>query len=275
MSKLDILNQKWIDIVFEGRNKEYGAYQLRKENVRNTNKAMIIGGLFFVLAISTPLILKYLEGTEVEDNTKLVETEVVLSTPPPIDKNVPPPPPPVEPPPPRVDQVKFPPPVVKPDAEVVEEEPPTIKDLEKADPGQKTIKGDPNAPPPVIQETFGEGPINQAVTEDTNEIFTNVEVLPEYPGGIEAFYKWLSKTLVYPPMARENNIQGRVTVNFVVEKDGSLTDIKVLRGVAGGADLDAEAVRVLKKSQKWKPGIQNGRPVRVSYSVPVMFQLQQ
>lgn len=275
MSKLDILNQKWIDIVFEGRNKEYGAYQLRKENSNTTNKALIIGGLFFVLAISSPLILKYLEGSEVEDTTKLIETEVVLSTPPPIDKNVPPPPPPVEPPPPRVDQVKFPPPVVKPDAEVVEEEPPTIKDLEKADPGAKTIKGDPNAPPPVIQETFGEGPINQAVTEDTNEIFTNVEVLPEFPGGMEGFGKFLRKNLTYPPMSRENNVQGRVILSFVVEKDGSLTDIKVVRGVAGGSDLDAEAIRVLKRSPKWSAGIQNGRPVRVSYSIPVVFQLAQ
>jgi len=274
MSKLDILSQNWIDIVFDGRNKEYGAYQLRKENVRNTNKAMIIGGLLFALAISTPLILKYLEGSDAEITDKLKETEVVLSAPPPIDKNVPPPPPPVEPPPPKVDQVKFPPPVVKPDAEVIEEEPPTIKDLEKADPGAKTVKGNPDAEI-VINTPVGEGPINQAVTEDSNEIFTNVEVLPEYPGGIEAFYKFLNKTLVYPPMSRENNVQGRVTVNFVVEKDGSLTDIKVLRGVAGGADLDAEAIRVLKKSIKWKPGIQNGRPVRVSYSVPVMFQLQQ
>ncbi|RZK69433.1 MAG: energy transducer TonB [Pedobacter sp.] len=230
MSKLDILGQKWIDIVFDGRNKEYGAYQLRKDNVKNTNKAMLIGGLFFVLAIATPTILKYLEPSEEETTEKLVETEVVLSTPPPIDKNVPPPPPPVEPPPPRVDQVKFPPPVVKPDNEVVEEEPPTIKDLEKADPGQKTIKGDPNADVPVIQENFGDGPINQGVTEDTNEIFTNVEVLPEYPGGIEAFYKWLGKTLVYPPMSRENNIQGRVTVNFVVEKDGEGFAMLGLRG---------------------------------------------
>ena len=276
MSKLDILNQSWIDIVFEGRNKEYGAYQLRKQSSKSTTKAMLIGGLFFALAISTPIIIKYLQPEGEEDTKpKITETEVVLAAPPPVDKELPPPPPPVEPPPPKVDQVKFPPPVVKPDEQVVEEEPPTIKDLEKADPGQKTLKGNPDADIAITQEVFGDGPVNQEVTEDANQIFTNVEQLPEYPGGIEAFYKWLGKAINYPPNSRENNIQGRVTVNFVVEKDGSLTDIKVLRGVPGGADLDKEAIRVLKTSKKWNPGIQNGRPVRVSYSVPIMFQLQQ
>jgi protein TonB len=274
MSKLDILKQNWIDIVFEGRNKEYGAYQLRKDNVKNTNKAMLIGGLLFVLVISAPIILKYIQGNTVVVVEKIKQTDIVLSAPPPIDKTAPPPPPPVEPPPPKVDQVRFPPPVVKPDEMVVEEEPPTIKDLEKADPGAKTIKGNPDAEI-VINAPVGEGPINQERTEDTNEIFTNVEVLPQFPGGIEAFYKFLSKTLQYPPMARENNVQGRVTVNFVVEKDGSLTDIKVVRGVPGGADLDQEAIRVLKRSPKWTPGVQNGRSVRVSYTVPVMFALQQ
>src|SRR5690606_986851 len=112
---------------------------------------------------------------------------------PPVDEKVPPPPPAVEPPPPRVDQVRFPPPVVKPDEQVVEEEPPTIQDLEKADPGQKTIKGDPDAPIQIENPKFGEGPVNQVVTEDSNEIFTNVEVFPEFPGGMEAFYKFLGR----------------------------------------------------------------------------------
>ncbi len=278
MSKLDILTRNWIDIVFEGRNKEYGAYDLRKNNAKNTNKAVLIGGLLFISAFAAPMISKYLEGSEDGDailKAKMKETEIVLASPPPVDEKIPPPPPAVEPPPPRVDQVRFPPPVVKPDEQVVEEEPPTIQDLQKADPGQKTIKGDPDAPIQIENQKFGEGPVNQEITEETNEVFTNVEVFPEFPGGMEAFYKFLSKNLVYPPMSRENNIQGRVTVNFVVEKDGSLTDIKVLRGVPGGEDLNQEAIRILKKSPKWKAGVQNGRPVRVSYSVPIMFQLAQ
>lgn len=273
MSKLDILNQNWIDIVFEGRNKEYGAYQLRKDNAKNTNKAVIIGGLFFILAISSPIIIKLLSSNGDEEDKVFQQTEVVLATPPPIDKKAPPPPPPVEPPPPKVDQVRFPPPVVKPDDQVVEEEPPTIKDLEKADPGQKTLKGNPDADIQIENPTFGDGPVNQKVTEDSNEIFTNVEQLPRFPGGDAAFGNFLRKNLMYPAVARENNIQGRVIVNFVVEKDGSLTDIKVLRGLEGG--LSEEAIRVLKRTPKWEPGIQNGRPVRVSFTIPILFQLSE
>lgn len=274
MSKLDILKQDWIDIVFAGRNKEYGAYQLRKENVKNTNKAIIIGGLLFSLAIASPIILKYLQGFAPEEEVKKeILTEVVLATPPPVDEKAPPPPPPVEPPPPKVDQVKFPPPVVKPDEEVVEEEPPTVKELEKADPGQKTIKGNPDAEISINVENFGDGPINQEKTEDTNQIFTNVEVLPSFNGGMAAFAKFLQKNLRYPPVARDAGIQGRVFCQFVVEKDGSLTDIKVVRGIGGGCD--EEAVRVLKASPKWNPGVQNGRNVRVSYTIPIFFQLAQ
>ncbi len=275
MSKLDILKRDWIDIVFEGRNKEYGAYDLRKDNVKHTNKAIIIGCLLFSLAIGSPIIIKYLKGFAPEDNNVAKKerlTEVVLATPPPVDEKAPPPPPPVEPPPPKVDQVRFPPPVVKPDDQVAEEEPPTVKDLEKADPGQKTVKGNPDAEISINVSTFGDGPINQEKTEDTNQIFTNVEVLPSFPGGLEQFGKFLGKNLRYPPVARDAGIQGRVFLQFVVEKDGSLTDIKVVRGIGGGCD--EEAVRVLKSSPKWNPGVQNGRNVRVSYTIPIFFQLQ-
>ncbi len=271
MSKLDIFKSEWLEVVFDGRNKDYGAYKLRKENSVTTSRALIVASLIFIALVSLPLIIKLIKGLQGEEEEKFVQTEVVLTPPPPIDDKKVPPPPPVEPPPPKVDQIKFPPPVVKPDEEVREEEPPTIEELKEADPGQKTQKGDPNAEI-NINEPVGDGPVQQAKTEDTNEIFTNVEVLPNFPGGLPAFGKYLSKNIQYPPIARENNIQGRVIVNFVVEKDGSLTDIKVVRGIGGGAD--EEAIRVLKKSPKWTPGIQNGRPVRVSYTVPVNFTLQ-
>ncbi len=272
MSKLDILDQKWIDIIFDGRNKEYGAYQLRKDNVKNTNKALIIGVLLFSLAVAAPLIISLIQKNGEDDKLLEKQTEVVLSAPPPINEELPPPPPPVEPPPPKVDQIKFPPPVVKPDNEVIEEEPPTIKELEKADPGKETIKGDPNADI-VINTPVGEGPVNQTVTEDSNEIYTSVENLPEFPGGLAAFGKYLEKNLRYPAVAKENNIQGRVSVNFVVEKDGSLTDVKVVRGIGGGCDEEAVRVLTSKNAPKWKPGNQNGRPVRVSYTIPISFRL--
>ncbi|MCQ6961260.1 energy transducer TonB [Mucilaginibacter aquariorum] len=268
-SKLDILNQQWIDVVFTGRNKAYGAYELRKENPRNTNKALIIGVAAFVLLISFKTIINAIEGFIPKADEKVKVTEVVLP-PPPVNEQQKPPPPPPEPPKPKVDQVRFPPPVVKPDNEVQEKDPPTVKELEVADPGQKDQKGDPNADI-RIDEPVGNSDVKQVVEENPNQIFTAVEQSPTFPGGEGAFGKYLQKNMRYPAIARENNVQGRVVLTFVVERDGSLTDIKVLRSLGSGTD--EEAVRVLKASPKWKPGIQNGRPVRVQYSIPVNFTL--
>jgi len=102
-------------------------------------------------------------------------------------------------------------------------------------------------------------------------VFTSVEQVPEFPGGLDAFARFLSKNVTYPDEARHSGIHGRVIISFVCEKDGSLTDVKVARGIGGGCD--EEAVRVIKMSPKWKPGIQNGRPVRVAYNVPINFNL--
>lgn len=272
MAKLDIFDPQWLDVVFMGRNQAYGAYVLRKENPKTITKALIIGSAIFILLITSPLIAKYLSGFKPEtEDEKVKMTEVVLTPPPPVDEKAPPPPPAAEPPRPKVDQVKFPPPVVVPAEQVKDEEPPTVEELKVADPGQKTIAGDPTAEI-RIDEPVGEAPKEAAVTEDNSVYnFASIEQLPEFPGGQAGWAKYLQRSLRYPAMARENNIQGRVTVQFVVEKDGSLTDIKVLRGI--GAGCDEEAVRVLKAAPKWKPGVQNGRPVRVSYVMPIVFQL--
>jgi len=268
--KLDILKQEWIDVVFTDRNKNYGAYELRKQNGINTSKALLIGVLSFVFVISLPTIINLIAGfiPKKEDKVKIVP--VVLQPPPPLNKQKPPPPPP-EPPKPKVDQVKFPPPVVKPDNEV-KEQPPTIKELEVADPGQKNIKGDPNADI-KIDEPVGNSDVKQVTEEDPNKIFTAVEQEPTPAGGMAAFYKYLGNNIRYPAVAKENNVQGKVFMQFVVERDGSLTDVKVIRGIGNGCD--EEAIRVLKNAPKWKAGIQNGRPVRVQYNVPISFTLQQ
>jgi protein TonB len=266
-SKLDILDQKWIDFVFSGRNKAYGAYELRRDNGRNTRTALFIGVAVFVLLISANTILNLIEGFIPKGKEKVKITNVVLS-PPPVDLKKPPPPPPPEPPKPKVDQVKFPPPVVKPDVEV-KEKPPTVKELEVADPGQKNLKGDKNADV-TIDEPAGNSDA-KVTEEDPNKIFTSVEQVPQFPGGLDAFGRYLSKSIRYPAVARENGTQGRVIVSFVCERDGSLTDVKVARGIGDGCD--EEAVRVIKASPHWRPGIQNGRPVRVAYSVPISFTL--
>ena len=272
MAKLDIFKTQWLDIVFAGRNQAYGAYDLRKTNSRNTTKALMIGSALFILAVSSPLIADYLKGLSPEEKEKTVETEVILTPPPPVDANTPPPPPPVEPPRPKVDQIRFPPPVVVPAAEVRDEEPPTVEELKVADPGQKTIEGDPTAEVRV-EEPVGEAPVGSKVTEEDNNVYSvaTIEVMPTYPGGMEAFYAWVGKSYTYPPAATEAGVGGRMTVSFVVEKDGTLTDIKVLKDLGYGTGEVAK--KLLLKSKKWAPGIQNGRPVRVAYTLPIMIQM--
>ncbi|MFA5418091.1 MAG: energy transducer TonB [Bacteroidales bacterium] len=104
------------------------------------------------------------------------------------------------------------------------------------------------------------------------EIFTVVESMPDFPGGMGKLMSYLATNIKYPPLAKESGIQGRVFINFVVEPDGSISQVKVLRGIGGGCD--EEAVRVVKAMPKWKPGMQRGKPVRVSYNLPVKFTLQ-
>ena len=268
--KIDIFNPEWLNVVFKGRNQAYGAYELRKENPKNTNKALVIAVAAFVIILASPTIYNVVMGFIPKKDEKVKVTDVVLMPPPPIDQTKPPPPPPKEPPKPKVDQVRFPPPIVKPDNEVREKDPPTDKQLEVADPGQKEQKGDPNAQI-RIDEPVGNSDV-KAVTEDTgNQIFTAVEVEPVPRDGMDAFYKFLGDKIKYPNAAKEAGTQGRVILQFVVEKDGSLTDIHVMREPGNG--LGDEAMRVLKLAPKWTPGVQNGKPVRVQFTIPVNFSL--
>jgi len=269
-SKLDIFNPEWLNVVFKGRNQAYGAYELRKENPKNTNRALIIAIACFVFVLASPTIWNKIKGFIPKADEKVKITDVVLMPPPPLDKAKPPPPPAKEPPKPKVDQVRFPPPVVKPDNEVREKDPPTEKQLEVADPGQKEQKGDPNQEV-RIDEPVGNADVKNVTEATDNQVFTAVEIQPEYPGGEAGLAKFLQKNIRYPSIAKENNIQGKVYIQFVVERDGSLTDIKVIR--EPGSGTGDEAVRVLKISPHWKPGVQNGKPVRVQFTLPVNFSL--
>jgi len=107
--------------------------------------------------------------------------------------------------------------------------------------------------------------------QEEAQIFTVVEAMPGFPGGEAARIKYLNNNIKYPQMARESGIQGRVFVTFVVEKDGSVTDVRVLRGIGGGCD--EEAIRVIKNMPKWQPGKQRGKPVRVQFNMPILFKL--
>jgi protein TonB len=263
--KLDILKQKWVDLVFEGKNKSYGAYDLRTENPGTTLKALILGILIFSFLVATPMISAFIGKDKAVVEEDMNKKIVTIKLPPPkIEEPIIPlaPPPP---PPPRVDQVKFVKPVVAKAEEVVEE-PPKIKEIIKKQIGDETIKGDPDAK--LTIEPVGKGPIDATGGEDTKIYSTaGIEQKPEFPGGIANFYKFVGNNFKAP---EEEGLKGKVLVTFVVEKDGSLTDIKVVRDIGFGTA--AEAIRVLKKSPKWAPGEQNGKRVRVQYSLPITIQ---
>ena len=113
--------------------------------------------------------------------------------------------------------------------------------------------------------------IDSAKQIDKNEVYQIVDKMPEFPGGEKALLNYISENIVYPQSAKDKNISGRVFVSFVIEKDGSVSDVKVMRGI--DEECDAEAIRVVKAMPKWKPGMDNGKPVKVSYMLPVNFKL--
>lgn len=263
------------DIVFDGRNKAYGAFQLRRLYDKHMTRAMLVGMLFFLLAVSTPQIIRLIKGFLPEKENDLIMKEVTLAEPPPIDpKKPPPPPPPKVDPPPIKDQIKFVPPVVKKDEEVLEEEPPppTIDEIKDKEIATETKKGEeggvdasltePDNPPapPVLEEPKEEEP------------FSYVEQMPTFPDGTEAMYKYIYDKIKYPAIARENGISGQVIVQFVVSKEGEIQKAKVVRGIGGGCN--EEALRVVNGMPRWKPGKHNGRAVPVTFTLPIKFVLQ-
>ncbi len=251
------------EIVFENRNKEYGAYELRKRYNRHMNTAFLIAISIFILGVSIPAIMDYLEELAPED--AVTNVELTLVEPPPLDKDEPPPPPPPpDPPPPVQETIKFTPPVVT--EEPIEEEdiPPPQEEIQ-AQVSTKTQEGTDLIDLP----SDGDG---EAFEEAPSQIFTIVEQMPEFPGGEEKLFEYLGKNIKYPAMARENGITGTVYVTFVVEGNGKITDVKKLRGIGGGCD--EEAIRVVKSMPEWKPGKQNGKSVRVQYNLPIKFTLR-
>ena len=265
-AKLDLNEEAWVDLVFEERNKEYGAYQLRKEFAKNSILGIVFAVVLFSLAVSAPLIVKLLSGMADQDAVAVVSTEVNLIEPPPIDETKPPPPP-VEPPPPLKTTIKFVPPVITKDEDVPDEPPPTVEELKEADAGVKTEEGDPEGIDESLVQETGE------VLGDPNQVFLSVEQMPTFPGGDAAFVAYIQKNVKYPAIARENGIIGTVYIDFIIDQEGKPIDVKVKRGGLGGG-LEEEAVRVIKSMPAWAPGKQNGRPARVQYTFPVKFKLQ-
>lgn len=275
MSKLNIFDKQWIDLVFEGRNKQYGAYKLRSENPKTTVRALIIGSLLFVFLISLPKIYgafdKLVGKKEVEKIDKVIEV-VDLPPPPAEELPPPPPPPPVEQkqaPKSVVEEVKFKPLEVKKKEEIVEE-PPRTEQFEKADPSSRNAEASPTGD---INIGTPAGDLDKGVEPEDNNVYNTagLQVQPEYPGGMDSFYAYVRNNFNPPEVDRDMTV--KVFVQFVIEKDGSMTNIKVLRDPGYG--MGKEAIRVLKSmKKKWQPGVQNGKNVRASFTLPITMNLK-
>lgn len=256
------------DIIFANKNKEYGAYVLRKLYNKYVTLSTIFGTIFFVLCLTGPMIVKSLSPKETVSKKKVITLDYTqLQEPPSLDKAAPPPT--VDVPPPLKSTIAFLPPVVKPDEQVSNDVVPTVEDLKKVDPGAKTQEGQEGGVDYSLIET--QEKIVEAPKEEA-QVFTYVEEMPTFPGGEDAFYSYVGKQIQYPEIAKRAGVEGKVYIQFVVRTDGKVTDVTVAKGI--GAGCDEEAVRVVRSMPNWKPGRQNGHPVNVKISVPIVYKLQ-
>ncbi len=282
--EVDLSSREWCDLVFEGKNKDFGAYVIRTDSPKRHTKAVVytvLGALLVgLLAFGLIKVNEYIEQKRIAD---MAEQEEVL-----IDMSQE-----AEEPEEQQERLEQPKPEVLPE-EVLKSVKVTELQIVEDD---KVKKEDEIKTQDELKETetaFGQKD-NEKGTEDRNvtrtlkeevvvekkeekpkevkeEVFRSVEQMPQFPGGEAALMKYLQSHINYPPMAAENNVQGRVVVQFVVDKTGKVGEVKVVRSV--DKDLDKEAVRVCKSLPKFTPGRQNGQAVSVWYTLPVTFKLQ-
>lgn len=251
------------DILFENRNRDYGAYQLRK----NYHRALLTGILAASIAVSASVIIPSLSGDNEEyflgGGGNYVEVEMESLEAPDEMIYIPPPPPPPE----KTaseEILKYIPPVVVDSITPYEEKPAITDDV---------LAQNPDA---VDNTVYSNGMGDELMTGEgaygQGDVFFLVEVMPTFRGGgLDKFREWLYKRTNYPQAAIDKKIKGTVFLTFIVEKDGSVSNVEVLKGV--DPLLDSEAVRVISESPKWTPGLQRGQPVRIRYQVPMSFTL--
>jgi protein TonB len=268
-----ILNADILDLIFEDRNKEYGAYYLRKTYNKRILKALIITASVALLALLGSLLAKAFTSK----NSNVVQHEITLQEIKEEEKkpDLPPPPPPKPPPPPQVEMAKFTPPKIVKDEEVKEviQENKELEDKKIDVINQEGIKDDNLAAPSQIDE--GKQVIEEKKEDDENKIFEKVEVEASFPGGDGAWRKFLERNL-RGDVASENGAPSgtyTVVVQFVVDKEGNVSDVKAL--TSHGYGMEDEAVRVIKKGPQWKPAIQNGRNVKAYRRQPITFQIEE
>lgn len=267
-------SQEWTDMVFEDRNKSYGAYQMRLDSSKRHIWAIIIVLIAAALIAVVPMIYStvrkaFIQQDGINETIALADLQDKDETKP-EDELIKPEAPP---PPPLKTTIQFVPPKMVDASEITDENiQKTTEEVEKADVqvGAFDVKGtdDLNA---ISKEDLD---AQQVIVEPPKkeEVFVTVEQSPEFPGGLGELNKYLSENVRYPAIAQENGVQEKITVKFVVEKDGSVSDVQAIRGV--DESLKKEAIRVVSSLPKFQPGRQNGRPVRVYYVVNVNFKLQ-
>lgn len=284
MAKIDLIDPKWVEMVFANKNKAYGAYQLRKGTSSRNIKSIIIlvvaaglvGGFLAYKVHADKVAAEkqaYMEAMELSRLQELAKKEQKKE-----EKKIQPKIEPKKEIPEVRESQKFTAPVIKKDELVKEENQVKQMDQLKKDvavanvdqEGSKdrtveAVRNDiaVNVPPPPVEK---KEEVKQVVE---NKVFDIAEQMPSFKGNVN---QWLSQNLTYPAVAAENGIQGRVIVNFVVEKDGSISNVQVVRSVDPA--LDREAVNVVKRMPKWNPGMNNGQPARVKFTLPVTFKLQ-
>jgi len=281
-SKIDVNKVEWLNLVFVNRNQSYGAYQLRRDSGSYLFKSLLITGALFggglllsainreaktvdSVIFSQPVIdPEGVKLTPIEVAPKLKQAKLSIS--PPVSSLATP----------DVKTVKFSGRLTPVKDNLVVTEVPTSKQIEQSIIGLQNKEGLESAGTNTIDKG-GDGNGLEGRREGlgggTDIYSTNfLEMMPEYPGGMKAWGNFLMKNLNYPRLAAENDITGRVVVSFVIEKNGELSNLKVIKGIGGGCD--EEAMRVIKKSPFWKPGMQNGKAVRVAYMMPVVFRME-
>ena len=282
MAKIDLYDPKWVEMVFAGKNKEYGAYQLRKGTSGRNIKALLILVIAAAL-VGGFLAWKVIEQKQAEEQQAYMEAMELAKLQQQAkkeEKKKEPVKPKIEPKkeiPVARETQKFTAPVIKKDELVKEEN--QVKQMDKLDDkvavGTENKEGVKDRTVEAVRNDIAVAappPPPAPKPEVSNKVFDVVEEMPSFPGGQGALMAFLNSNIKYPVVAQENGVQGRVIVGFVVERDGSITDVKVMRSV--DPSLDREAQRVIKAMPKWKPGKQNGSAVRVKYTVPVVFRLQ-
>ncbi|MGH2553615.1 MAG: energy transducer TonB [Chitinophagaceae bacterium] len=268
-----ILTSDLLDLIFEDRNKDYGAYDLRKTYDKRIKRALIITATIAALAVGGSLLATNLNNKR---GKKVKMQEITLAD---IKqkeekKIIPPPPPPPKVEPPKVEMKQFTPPVIKKDEEVQKPPPPQeeLKEVKIDIKNQEGIKDDKIATPVVIDE--GKQIVEVKKDEDENRIFDKVEIEASFPGGDGKWRQYLERNCNGQVATDNGAPEGTYTtmVQFVVDKEGNISDVKALTN--HGYGMEQEAMRVIQKGPKWSPAIQNGRQVKAYRRQPITFQVQ-